>query len=75
MLNERDKTIMKSYTVIRKRAYWVKEVMHIDAIDEVQAEDEFYDNFNPELVIEELYRFGSQQVDEPLEVIEADSDV
>ena len=64
---------MKSYTVIRKRAYWVREVMHIDATDEVQAEDDFYDNFDPELVIQEPYTFGSKQVYEPLEVIEADS--
>ena len=60
----------KSYTVIRKRAYWVREVMHIDAIDENQAEDVFYDNFDPELVIEEPYTFGSQQIYEPLEVVE-----
>ena len=67
----------KSYTVIRKRAYWVREVMHIDATDENQAEDVFYCNFDPELVIEEPYTFGSQhmsdgfpQIYEPLEVIE-----
>ena len=44
--------------------------MHIDAADKVQAEDDFYDNFDPELVIEEPYTFGSNQVHEPLEVIE-----
>ena len=57
----------KSYTVIRKRAYWVREVMHIDATDENQAEDVFYGNFDPELVIEEPL-LGQQ--DEPLEVVE-----
>ena len=61
---------MASYTVIRKRAYWVREVMHIDATDNIQAEDEFYDNFDPELVIEEPCTFGSQQLYEPVEVIE-----
>ncbi len=60
----------KSYTVIRKRAYWVREVMHVDATDEIQAEDGFYNHFDPELVIEEPYTLGSQQVYEPLEVIE-----
>ena len=63
-------TMSKSYTVIRKRAYWVREVMHIDAADKNQAEDVFYDNFHPELVIEEPYTLGSQQIHEPLEVIE-----
>ena len=61
---------MASYTVIRRRAYWVTEVMHIDAENEIQAEDNFYDNFDPELVIEEPYTLGSKQVHEPLEVIE-----
>ena len=63
---------MKSYTVIRKRAYWVREVMHIDAKDEVQAGYDFYDNFDPELVIEEPYTLGTKQVYEPLEVIESE---
>ena len=44
--------------------------MHIDATDENQAEDVFYDNFDPELVIEEPYTFGDQQIYEPLEVVE-----
>ena len=59
-----------SYTVIRKRAYWVREVMHIDATDETQAEEVFYNEFDPELVIEEPYTFGSSQMLEPVEVIE-----
>ena len=63
----------KSYTVIRKRAYWVREVMHIDATDENQAEDVFYGNFDPELVIEEPYTLGSQQIYQPLEVVENES--
>ena len=61
---------MSSFTVIRKRAYWVREVMHIDATDEVQAEEDFYNHFDPELVIEEPYTFGSSQMLEPLEIIE-----
>ena len=60
----------KSYTVIRKRAYWVREVMHIDAASESEAEDNFYDHFDPELVVEEVYTLGSKQIYEPLEVIE-----
>ena len=60
----------KSYTVVRKRAYWVREVMHVDATDETQAEEVFYNEFDPELVIEEPYTFGSSQMLEPVEVIE-----
>ncbi len=60
----------KSYTVIRKRAYWVREVMHVDAADGDQAEDVFYNEFDPELIVEEVCTFGNEQLCEPLEVIE-----
>jgi hypothetical protein len=61
----------KSYTVIRKRAYWVREVMHVDATDEIQAEDVFYNEFDAvELIVEEVCTFGNEQLCEPLEVIE-----
>lgn len=60
----------KIYTVTRKRAYWVKEVMHIDATDEDQAGDDFHNRFDPELVIEEPYLFWGEQVFSPLEFTE-----
>jgi hypothetical protein len=63
---------MPGYMVIRKRAYWVREVMHIDAGSPEQAADEFLDNFDPELVIEEVFRLGNQQFSEPTEVIATD---
>ena len=60
----------KSYMVIRKRAYWVREVMHVDASTPEEAEDTFLNEFNPELVIEEPYSSGTKQIYEPTEVIE-----
>ena len=60
----------KSYTVIRKRAYWVREVMYVDTADEVEAEYAFLNEFDPELVIEEPLIVGTRQIYEPLEVIE-----
>ena len=50
---------MTHFLVTRDRAYWVREVMHIDAATEEEAEDQFYDNFDPELVIVEPFRFGN----------------
>lgn len=70
LLNMEELKMSKSYTVIRKRAYWVREVMHVDTADEVEAEYTFLNEFDPELVIEEPLIVGTRQVYEPLEVIE-----
>ena len=50
---------MNSYTVIRKRAYWVREVMHVDANTHQEAEDTFHKEFDPELIIDEVCRPSS----------------
>ena len=70
LLNMEELKMSKSYTVIRKRAYWVREVMHVDTADEVEAEYTFLNEFDPELVIEEPLIVGTRQIYEPLEVIE-----
>lgn len=61
---------MKSYMCVRQRAYWVREVMHVDAENEEAAEEQFYSEFDPELVIESLYQVGNNTVCTPLEIIE-----
>tara|TARA_R100001244_G_C5101134_1_gene118836 strand:- start:138 stop:359 length:222 start_codon:yes stop_codon:yes gene_type:complete len=69
---------MNSYTVIRKRAYWVREVMHVDANTHQEAEDAFHNEFDPELIIEDVCRPSSvssaikhpDQLYKELEVIE-----
>ena len=69
---------MNSYTVIRKRAYWVREVMHVDADTPEDAEDAFFNEFDVELVIEDVCRPSSvssaikhpDQLYKELEVIE-----
>jgi hypothetical protein len=63
---------MPSYMVVRKRAYWVREVMHIDAKSPEEAEDQFLDHFDPERVIEDVFYLGGQQFYEPTEVIESE---
>jgi hypothetical protein len=47
-------------------------MMHIDAATEEEAEDQFYDNFDPERVIVEPFRFGNATHETPLEVTECD---
>ena len=64
---------MPSYMCVRQRAYWVREVMHVEAENEEAAEEQFYSEFDPELVIEGVYRAGNDTVYTPLEVIENES--
>ena len=54
---------MSSYTVIRKRAYWVREVMHVDASTPEEAEDVFFDEFDVELVIEDVVSYPEGEVE------------
>ena len=65
---------MSSYTVIRNRAYWVREVMHVDASTPEEAEDAFFDEFDlAELVIGEVWTsapFGGDQLYTKVKVIE-----
>ena len=53
----------KSYTVIRKRAYWVREVMHGDAATPEDAEDAFFNEFDVELVIEDVVSYPEGEVE------------
>ena len=53
----------KSYTVIRKRAYWVREVMHVDAATPEDAEDAFFNEFDVELVIEDVVSYPEGEVE------------
>jgi len=48
---------MPRYKVSRSRAYWVKETMYLDAKDEDEAEDIFFNRFDPTLTVEERVRF------------------
>lgn len=59
---------MTKYRVMRKRAYWVKEIVEIDADSFEQAEELFFDNFDPELVIEGVFDFHGQRFETPMEV-------
>ena len=59
---------MTKYRVIRKRAYWVEEIMEIDADSFEEVEDLFYDHFDPELVIEEVFDINGHQFEKPMEV-------
>ena len=61
---------MPSFMCVRQRAYWVREVMHIDAENENKAEELFYNTFDPELVVEELYRPSGDLISTPLEIFE-----
>ena len=54
---------MNSYTVIRKRAYWVREVMHVDAATPEDAEDAFFNEFDVELVIEDVVSYPEGEVE------------
>ena len=54
---------MSSYTVVRKRAYWVREVMHVDAATPEDAEDAFFNEFDVELVIEDVVRYPEGEVE------------
>jgi len=63
---------MPHFLVTRDRAYWVREVMHIDAATKEDAEDQFYDHFDPEVVIVEPFRFGNSTHETPLEVTACD---
>jgi len=53
----------KSYTVVRKRAYWVREVMHVDAATPEDAEDAFFNEFDVELVIEDVVSYPEGEVE------------
>jgi len=46
--------------------------MHIDAATKEDAEDQFYDHFDPEVVIVEPFRFGNSTHETPLEVTACD---
>jgi hypothetical protein len=59
---------MPHFLVARDRAYWVREVMHIDAATEEEAENQFYETFDPELEIVGPFRFGNATHETPLEV-------
>ena len=54
---------MSSYTVVRKRAYWVREVMHVDAATPEDAEDAFFNEFDVELVIEDVVSYPEGEVE------------
>lgn len=64
---------MPQFMCVRQRAYWVREVMHVEAENEEAAEEQFYSEFDPELVIEDVYRAGNDTVYTPLEIIENES--
>jgi len=59
---------MARFKVVRDRAYWVREVMHIDAASEEEAEDKFFDGFFPELEVLEPFGFGIGTHKTPVEV-------
>ena len=61
------------FIVTRNRAYWVKEKMVIEADNREDAENEFYDAFDPELEVGDLCKFGGQVMEEPL-VFECDAE-
>lgn len=67
--------LMPSYMCVRKRVYWVREVMHIEAENEEAAEKQFYSEFYPELIIESVYRTGNDTVYTPLEIIKNESPI
>lgn len=62
---------MPSYMVVRHRAYWVREVMHVEADNEDHAEEIFLSDFDPELVIDGVFRAGSDQLYTPLQITES----
>lgn len=59
---------MARFKVVRDRAYLVREVMHIDADSAEEAEDRFFDSFDPEVEIVGPFRFGSATHETPVEV-------
>lgn len=59
---------MPKYRVVRKRAYWVREEMEIEAESPEAAEDEFLDCFNPTLTVEECLDFHGHRFEEPIEI-------
>ena len=63
LLNMEELKMSKSYTVIRKRAYWVREVMHVDAATPEDAEDAFFNEFDVELVIEDVVSYPEGEVE------------
>ena len=63
LLNMEELKMSKSYTVVRKRAYWVREVMHVDAATPEDAEDAFFNEFDVELVIEDVVSYLEGEVE------------
>ena len=63
LLNMEGLNMSKSYTVVRKRAYWVREVMHVDAATPEDAEDAFFNEFDVELVIEDVVSYPEGEVE------------
>ena len=60
------------FTVTRQRAYWVKETQVVEADSEEQAEDVFYDEFDPVLEVMDWFQFGSGEFTTPLQVHKAE---
>jgi hypothetical protein len=63
---------MPQFKVWRDRAYWVREVMHIEAASHEEAEDKFFDSFSPEVEVLEPFRFGNATQETPVEVTECE---
>ena len=53
------------YLVTRQRAYWVQESQVVEAATEEEAEDRFFDEFDPTLEIQGVLKFGNQQFETP----------
>ena len=65
---------MKDYIVTRKRAYWVKETMHVEANSVEEAEYTFFNEFHAELEVDDVFEFQGKQFDEGVDVAEAELD-
>ena len=63
------------FTVTRQRAYWVQEAQVVEADSEEQAEDAFYDSFDPVIEVMSVFSFGNEKFTTPVQIKNAEGRV